>query len=176
MKPSGTWKTGILTIPSPGRFEYLQFTLFNGRSRLSMNESVQAPRGMEIIVGLVCGLIGLGLLSFVSFLSYKVIERGETTQPIILTLTIMAVVGGLFAFFSYRLVLNRGAKIGGGLFSPTAWHVAGTIFAGLAVMLTIGAISQRKWVILVSSACAIIFAKLCFSSAKTRSTKSVPSS
>jgi hypothetical protein len=141
----------------------------------SMNDSLQAPRAMEILVGLLCGLIGLGLLGFVILLSYKVIERGEMPpQLIMFAVPIMAVLGGMFTLISHRLLLNRGAKVGGGLLSPTAWFVGGIIFTGLAIMLTIGAIWQQKWSVLVAPLPAIIFAKWCFSMAKTRLIKSAP--
>ena len=49
-----------------------------------MNESVQAPRAIEILIGFVCGVIGVALLGLVTVLLYKVIERSETTHPIII--------------------------------------------------------------------------------------------
>ena len=62
-----------------------------------MNDSAQAARVMEILIGLVCGIIGLGLLSLVILLAYKMIERGEMPPTgIIFTLPIMAVLSGLF--------------------------------------------------------------------------------
>ncbi|MBI2366899.1 MAG: hypothetical protein HYV01_18145 [Deltaproteobacteria bacterium] len=134
-----------------------------------MNESVQARRAIEILIRFVCGVIGVALLGLVTVLLYKVIERSETTHPIIIvTLAIMAPLGCLFAVISYRLLLNRGAKIGGGLFSPTAWTVAGIIFAGLAVVLTIGALWQQKWEVLIAPVPAVIFAKWCFSIARPK--------
>ena len=130
---------------------------------------------MEILIGLICGIIGLGLLGLVTLLSYKMIERGEMPpNAIIFTLPIMAALSGLFTLIAYRLLLNRGAKVGGGLFSPTVWTAAGFIFAGLAVTLALVAIWQQNWSVLVAPVPAVFFAMWCFSIAKTRSIKSAP--
>jgi hypothetical protein len=142
-----------------------------------MNESLQAGRVLDILVGLVCGVIGLGLLSLATIIGSFGIKKGVTTQPIFLfSLPIMAGLGAFFGLISYRLVLNRGAKLGGGLLSPTGWSVAGTIFAALAIILAIAAIWQGKWDMLPASLFAVIFAKWCFSTAKTQSGKILPNS
>lgn len=142
-----------------------------------MNDSSQAGRTLEILVGLVCGVIGVGLLILGALVAYKGVEHGATTDSIFLVgLPIMAGLGAFFALISYRLVLNRGAKVGNGLLSPIGWKVTGTIFAGLAVFLAIAAIWQAQWGMLAAPLFAFIFAKWCFYTAKVRSVKTVPDS
>jgi hypothetical protein len=141
-----------------------------------MNDPAQAPRVMELLIGAVCGGIGLGLLGLIVLLSYKVIERGEVPPHfVVFAVPIMTALGGLFILISYRFLLNRGARVGGGLFSPATWFVGGIIFDGLAATLTVAAIWQQEWTVLVAAVPAVIFAKWCFSIAKTRSIESAHS-
>jgi hypothetical protein len=123
---------------------------------------------MEVLIGVISGLIGLGLLSLVTLIIYKLaIGKGKAPDIPFLTITvIMVVTGAFFSLLSYRLLLNRGARVGGGLLSPSGWRVLGSIFVVLAIALAGAAIWRHQWGQLAAPVFGVVFAVWCFWTAK----------
>ncbi len=138
-----------------------------------MNKSLPASRMMEVLIGVISGLIGLGLLSLVTLIVYTLaIGKGKAPNIPFLTMTvIMAVTGTFFSLLSYRLLLNRGARVGGGLLSPFGWRVLGNIFMALAIVLAGAAIWRHEWAQLAAPVFGVVFAIWCFSTAKKYSNR-----
>src|SRR5438093_1281854 len=94
-----------------------------------------APRYLTILIGSITGLIGLGLLILVVWIVYASVEQWRAPDtPFLLTTVAMACIGAFLALVSYRLLVNRGSRVGGGLLSPTGWRVLGGIFTGFVVL------------------------------------------
>ena len=140
-----------------------------------MSESPPAPRAMEFIVGLVVGLIGLGLLYIVTLLSYASIQQQKAPETTFWIITaIFTVVGVFCTLLAYRLILNRGARAGGGLLSPTGWRTLGNFFILLAVALSIAVVWQRQWGQLAAPIFGLALGSGCYFAAKTREKRDVP--
>lgn len=126
-----------------------------------------APRTLEITVGLVMGTIGVGLLSLVAALLYKLVEQRELPDMTFLIISSsLAVVGAFCSLVSYRLVTSRAAKGGGGLLSPVGWRVLGWMFMALAVTMAGAVIWQQQWTYLLAPIFAVGFGQMCFSAAR----------
>jgi len=74
--------------------------------------------------------------------------------------------GTFFLLISYRLLLNRGARVGRGLFSPVGWRLLGSLFVALTIFLTASAVWRQDWGQLIAPIFGVVFASWCFSTAK----------
>lgn len=98
-----------------------------------MDKAPSAPRSFEIAIGLIMGAIGVGLLSLVAMLLYKLVEQSKLPDTTFLLISSsLAIVGAFCSLVSYRLVTSRGVRGGGGLLSSVGWQVLGWMFMALA--------------------------------------------
>ncbi len=136
-------------------------------------DSPPAPRYLEIPIGLAAGLIGLGLLFLVLRIVDVAVEtsRVPNTTLFLLTAT-MAVTGAFLILVSYRLLMKRGSRVGGGLLSPLGWRTLGYMFAGLTVVILMAAWQSRDIKVWVPIFICIAFARWCFASAHRLSKRS----
>jgi hypothetical protein len=112
-------------------------------------------------------LLGLGAL-----VAQKSIESGKTGDPLFYVgFPIMAGIGVFMALLSYRLILNRAARVGGGLLSPMGWKVVGVFFAGTAIMLSTAAVWHGQLQVFISAVPAVVFAVMCFAAANRYSSR-----
>lgn len=131
-----------------------------------MDKAPSAPRSFEIAIGLIMGTIGVGLLSLVAMLLYKLVEqRNLPGTTFLLISSSLAIVGAFCSLVSYRLVTNRGVRGGGGLLSPVGWRVLGWMFMALAATMAGAVIWQQQWTYLLAPIFAVGFGQMCFSAA-----------
>jgi hypothetical protein len=129
----------------------------------TMNASLPSFRLIEILIGFVCGLIGLGLFVLFAMLLFESVDRWTMPKTAGL-MEIMAIppLGIFFSILSYRLFTVRGAKDGGGLLSPSGWRIIGISFAFLAGIFFIGMIGLNMWELTGSLVATIVFTAMCF--------------
>lgn len=128
-----------------------------------MNASPPSLHVVEILIGFVCGLIGLGLLVLFAVLLFEIVDHGIMPTTVILIGTAsMPPVGIFFSTLSYRLLTGRGTRVGGGLLSPSGWRIIGGSFAFLAVILFIGMIGLNMWDLTGSLLATLVFAAMCY--------------
>lgn len=122
-----------------------------------------ASRFFEVLIGFVAGLIGLGLLMPFALLVYKALLQSLNETSTVILFVVMTGVGVFFALVSYRLLTKRGARVGGGLLSPTGWMAMGGIFSVQTVILASDSAWQSGDILLLSAIFfSILLAGLCF--------------
>ena len=133
-----------------------------------MNEPTQALRATQLVLGVVCGLIGLAFLLLVIFIIQANISATHVFlgTEFLVAIIAMGAAGAFISLISYRLLLDRGSRVGGGLFSPFGWRLLGSLFVVLTVVLIASTIWWQDWNQLVAPIFGGVFAMWCFSTAK----------
>jgi hypothetical protein len=133
-----------------------------------------APARTRIGAGAVLGCIGIIVLACVPALLWRYYRYGTGPLPgsWLLALTVIALVGLGFCGWAFRLVTGRW-RSDGGLMSPWALRIAGTVFFLFAIF----ALIEREWTIVAAILPELGFGVACFALARVRerhSTRSPP--
>ena len=90
----------------------------------------RAPRFLEILVGLVSSVAGLGALALLTgtLLSWPTADPPNLTWRGLAVLALFGILGYLLCIAGWRLLRGRGRKSDGGLLPPVMLRIGGVLF------------------------------------------------
>ena len=125
-------------------------------------------RFLHVTIGLISLLLAVpfALIIFVSVVSALIRRDAYLLDPKAMTLS--SVFTAFFGLAGFRLISGRGAKAGGGLFSPMGYRLVGFVLAVLALIAFFGMIGETILGAMIAVVLLGMPAVLCFVAAQQR--------
>jgi len=133
-----------------------------------MWEGQATNRNVQVIAGIILGLVALPFLLLGSVGLFLSLFRGDPKVEIILVGAVGFLTGLLCFTLSYRLIWARGVKQGGGILSPIAFKTGGYIFIALSVFIAFQTTKNLNYTSIIGPAMSLFIAYMFFVAARHR--------